>query len=428
MTTSKRVARSLVVIVAMAFAATACGSDDNADTSATTAAPAATTAAPNTTAAPDTTGAPNTTSAPATTHAPAPSGKPIVVGMMSQDSGARQNPNFADGVAAWVDRVNEEGGIDGHPVEFKRCDNESDADKAGECARSLADDPAVLVVSGMGGFDGAVGLPIYDKAGLGMITVTAFTPPEQQGANVVGLNGSLITSFPAQMQYFKDKGAEKISMIGLDAASVDAAAARYEKLAGEIGLKWLSTTRVAADVPDYLPTVTAALAGEPDAIIAQVLPAQLVGILNALETLGSKIPVMVVAGSVTADVLATPAALGRLHFESDVAPAKDGDADYAYMADRFKPLADTHLLGFALGRAFQQAIEGAGGADATRAKVVDFIQHGTFKDLPWLPPAITRSDAPAAYPAIANPSTFVATIDANGKKVYLSDRVTPTAI
>lgn len=117
----------LVLVLVVAFAATACG---EAEETTTTAAPTTTTAAPTTTtAAPSTdTTAPSTDT---TTGGPA-TGAPIKVGFSNSITGFAAAPaaSTGNGVALMVEQLNANGGINGRPLEVIMLDDKSDVPPA----------------------------------------------------------------------------------------------------------------------------------------------------------------------------------------------------------------------------------------------------------------------------------------------------------
>lgn len=364
---------------------------------------------------------------------PTPTGEPIVIGMTALDEGSSAQPAYADGLQAWADLVNREGGIDGRPVKLDRCSAESTTEDFSKCARGFVDDQEVIAVSSVGTQTGITQLPIYEPAGMGLILISPFTRAEMESPNAIALGGSIITGAASLQTYFmKEKGVQKISFIGLEHSSVHEAAAGYERIAGELGLTWAGANFIAFDAADMLPAVTTALQSKPDALQVQLLPHMVPGVLEALNTLGSDIPVLAGSSFVTDENLAHPDAPDRLFWESDVAPAPDSGpalADQKYLEERFgSGLTTSHRQGFVLGRGFERAIAGAGGANADRASMLEFIKTGTFSDLPFLPPSISRSEAPSESPALGNQQTYVVTADGSGGVKYVSDLVQPGAL
>jgi branched-chain amino acid transport system substrate-binding protein len=355
-------------------------------------------------------------------------GEPIRIGFTTTDSGPRQQPAFADGFQAWVDQLNQQGGIDGRPVEMVRCDTEADATKTQQCAQSFVADADMPAVAGWGALLAAGPIELYAKEKMPFVSVASFTSTEYAAPTSISILGALAAAYPPLMEHVKDEGAQSIAFLRADIAGTVDAAAEYKGQAEKLGLKWLGDVAVAADAPDVLPNVTAVLKDKPDVLLAQVHPAILASTLDALSTLGSDVKVLSAPASVTPDVLANPAAADRLLFPTPFAQHADDDPDYAYLKDRFgDDLTQTHVEGYIQGRAIQQAIEKSGGADATRKSVLDFVLTGKFTDLPWLPEAITRSDAPAKYPALANVANYVLEADGAGGSEYVSDLIEPEA-
>jgi len=119
----------LVLVLAIAMMAVACGEDETATTAApgteTTAAPSTeTTAAPST----ETTAAPSTDT---TSTGPA-TGEPIKIGLSTSLTGSSAAPgkSLSQGVAVEVEYVNANGGINGRPIELIEYDDASEVPNA----------------------------------------------------------------------------------------------------------------------------------------------------------------------------------------------------------------------------------------------------------------------------------------------------------
>lgn len=74
-------------------------------------------------------------------------GEPIVIGIISDDSGANgTTDDAAETAARWSDFVNENGGIDGHPVRIIVKDTQSTAANALQAARDLVENEGAIVI------------------------------------------------------------------------------------------------------------------------------------------------------------------------------------------------------------------------------------------------------------------------------------------
>ncbi|MFV0257992.1 MAG: ABC transporter substrate-binding protein, partial [Acidimicrobiales bacterium] len=75
-------------------------------------------------------------------------GEPIKLGAISSLSGIATFPEAAVAAQAVFDRFNEQGGLDGRPVELVVEDDGSDAAKAATAARTLVEDQKVVGMVG----------------------------------------------------------------------------------------------------------------------------------------------------------------------------------------------------------------------------------------------------------------------------------------
>src|SRR5689334_4882793 len=84
------------------------------------------------------------------TNAPAPSGAtPVRVGIVTSATSPVGGSTFTgprDGAKAWFDRLNAEGGIDGHPVEVRECDDGGSGVGNNTCVHQLIDQDKVVAL------------------------------------------------------------------------------------------------------------------------------------------------------------------------------------------------------------------------------------------------------------------------------------------
>ena len=153
--------------MALALVVFACG-DTAADTTTTTAAPAGTT-----TVAAETTAAPPETTA-------APSGEPIVVGSTLSLTGAFGPTGVIHQIAGelFVDRLNEEGGLLGQPVEWDLRDDESVTDNVATLYEQLIGQDGVdLIIGPYATPNILAAMPIAERHGYVMPQHTAVLAP-----------------------------------------------------------------------------------------------------------------------------------------------------------------------------------------------------------------------------------------------------------
>lgn len=131
--------RGVALVIALGVVAGACGGDDD-DDAATTDAPSATEAAPAETSAPA-----GTTAAGGSTAAP--TGEPIkLLTVTTLNANGPTYENIAITAELAAQFINENGGINGRPVEVEVCDEQFDAAVAAACARQAVESNVVSVV------------------------------------------------------------------------------------------------------------------------------------------------------------------------------------------------------------------------------------------------------------------------------------------
>ena len=170
-----RARRLVVLCVAGAFIAGACGSSKSSTTSGTTAAGAAKTtaaAAAGTTAA----GAAGTTAAAAPPTKADASKPPVLVGYHNLEGGAVVSlPEIRQGFESGLNYVNEElGGINGRPLKADICNLDVTPESSVKCANQFVEKKVVAAIQGVDVAADAA-LPILKEAGIVEIGFFAFS-------------------------------------------------------------------------------------------------------------------------------------------------------------------------------------------------------------------------------------------------------------
>lgn len=225
----------LIVFVPFVVIAASCGSDDSS--TSTTPAPAVTTA--QTTSAPAPTTAAPTTAAPVVGRLNAPGsacigsgdgkGAPIVVGSIQTDSSAGAGfPEISAGAKACFAAINATGGINGHPIDFKPCNDSADPIQGEACARDLIDAGAVAVLGGI--CFSCFSAPVVDVLGKGGVPYVGglpVLPPEYKQENFFAItNGGGSSSLRSNATYIlqaaKGKGVQaKVVEINAGVGEID---------------------------------------------------------------------------------------------------------------------------------------------------------------------------------------------------------------
>lgn len=221
---SRARSRSLSIAAVLVLAAAACGGDDDApaatDPPATTAAPADDT---------DDTGDADDDGddgaggdvTPSSERANEPgaacigsgdgSGEPIIIGSIQTDeSPVAGFAEITEGADACFRAINETGGIDGRPIDFRRCNDSADPVQGESCARDLIDAGAIAVLGGI--CFSCFSAPVVDVLGAGGVPYVGglpVLPPEFEQENFLAItNAGGSASLYANAAYIMNAAAE----------------------------------------------------------------------------------------------------------------------------------------------------------------------------------------------------------------------------
>jgi branched-chain amino acid transport system substrate-binding protein len=270
-TSSRRRLLAVSVVAALALAACGSGDDDSAGDSATTEASATTAAETPATTAADT---PATTAAdtPATTVAEAAADKsPVLIGATVDLTGVTGRPEIGKVIEAWAAFVNENGGINGHPVELDIQDTKGDAAAAqAQTEELLAKNPVLFLLESSGTETAqgetlaASGVPVmgvgYNPAIWGG-NIEAFKlacSPDAGSPLPCALPNAfpLATTFGAvvdeQVLGAQAAGATKLAVAACaEVDSCSAATPVFEATTAAVGLEFAGTVKVSSTAGDY---------------------------------------------------------------------------------------------------------------------------------------------------------------------------------
>lgn len=213
------------------------------------------------------------------------SGEAIVIGSIQTDeSPVAGFGEITDGAAACFRAINETGGIDGRPIDFRRCNDGADPVQGESCARDLIDAGAVAVLGGIcfSCFSapvvdvlGAAGvpyvgglpvlppeyeqenfLPITNAGGSASLYANAayiLNSAEEQGieASVVEINASVGEIDPTLENQVRALGADYVGRVAFDPASADLSSVAQQAI--DLGPNFIS---VQTDGPNTVSIVT----------------------------------------------------------------------------------------------------------------------------------------------------------------------------
>lgn len=421
----------------------ACGSSDSKSSSTTAAPAAATTAAPAATSAPATSAAPTATDAPATsaggTTAPATgdglvgdtpatagpgcglnngqkaTGDPIKLGNVTTSV---PGIDFTTGPAmmkAYFDCVNDNGGINGRPIQMlEENDNLKPEDAAAAARKLIETDKVVAMIGGFSIIDCPVNADYYKQQGY--YVIVAGVPAECfSSPNIAAANMGPGYSALGAAQIVVEKGA-KGTMVTM--TNKTATSDYNNSLAGlyaqSKGLKWIDI-QIPPPIEDADGAVQDAVAkaGEGGAIVLNYTPPEGLKILKAAEKLGlidkviwgSSTPlndnsVAAALGSAWANKLNVNAELSLL---DDPRPEMQLYRDVSAKYNPDAPLGSFQQMGFMIGRIIVKTLMDLPPADvddpvkvnAAIKGIKNFDTHIVCK--PWYFGALPGGNVPNNY-------------------------------
>ncbi len=303
------------MLMAFGMVATACGGDSASDGESSEPTAVSTDAAADTTTAE----ASDTTAAESTDEANAPSGDPIKVMVTGTiESQVFSFPSAPLGAQIAIDEVNAAGGVNGRPLELVECNDEFDPNKATACIQTAAQEGVVAIVGGISVFEPAI-VPLMEASGIAW----------------VGATPAVVLDSPIQFPI--DDGATQFAGIGAAAALqgcetpaviISAQGTPSNNAAIKAGVESNGATvsaELQANGPDFAPLVESALADGADCFAAGVSPAEIGGLLAAVQ---GRVPVTTVDGTLPTQLLgALGGAADGMHVVTGFLLPESGDAD-----------------------------------------------------------------------------------------------------
>ena len=360
------------------------------------------------------------------------SGKAIVLGMINQEGAATGSfPQLSEAAQAAVQYVNTyRNGIHGRPLKLVTCVGDGTPATAVACMNKLLSNHPVAMAGGSDLGMPAV-LPILDKSGLAYIGGTPQQHPELTDPNSVHFVGFGVGAYPGLAAYTADVlKAKKVSVI-YPSGSVG------KQILDAFILSVLSARRV-TDVkifpvdpatPDLTPTMAAAMASGPDAVIGFVAPSACVSMMQAHSNLGSNAKLLLPGVCDDPSVLrAAGAAANGTYFNGDFDPPGASTADAELFnavlqryAPRDIPLNEFTQVGFNdimnIWRVFNQIPNGA----LTTSNILRQFRTGSDQPNFMAKPYTCDGKQVPGAPAVCNAAQRILRVR-DGKAVQVSEQ------
>jgi branched-chain amino acid transport system substrate-binding protein len=299
------------------------------------------------------------------------------------------------GVKAAVAAINAAGGVDGHPLAFKSCSDNTDPNQAATCARQGISDSSVLAFVDTGSSFGTTYVPLLEQAGLANFGNLPSTTADDTSKISFPINGGTFNTIVSAVaatepQYF---GAKKIGVpyIGIPAGAQ--LAPFITLLVKPAGATVVGAEAIPPTATDYTSFAAAEIAAKPDVVVDGQTAGMYTSFIKAVRQQGDTGMKFLVstgvfdAGQVKSLFGDDPniylvdeydhAAPGYQHFLSDVNKYNAGYANRN----------DSVLSGWIGTYGFAQILKGiidAGTASPTRADIVSYLNKQTNFDVEGL--------------------------------------------
>lgn len=192
-------------------------------------------------------------------------GEPIIVGLANDEGAAVNFPEYREGAEAAVAHINENGGVNGSPIELLTCIADGSPEASVNCANQFVDAGAVAYVAGLEvGADAA--LPILESAGIPYVSPTAWGPGQYTDPNAFILHTAGGAFQAGSISALADTGATKIANFHYAIPTSKATEPLYDGIAEEVGIE-LFHVEVPVQGADWNASVATAIANGADALI-----------------------------------------------------------------------------------------------------------------------------------------------------------------
>jgi branched-chain amino acid transport system substrate-binding protein len=201
------------------------------------------------------------------------SGDPVKVMTFADITVQPPAPSYefvADSVKAAIDHANEEGGINGRPIELTVCDTKMNPNTATECGRKAVEEEVVAVVGGASTFDGQVAT-VVEEAGIPMVGPVAQSPPTYNGKLSYCSVFQTSSAMPLFTKLAKELGVKKVSLITAGGTpATQTVAGAFEEGAKANGLEVGAVVTPSPQTTNFAPAAAQAAEGGAEAVV--VLP------------------------------------------------------------------------------------------------------------------------------------------------------------
>lgn len=355
----------------------------------------------------------------ATPGTDADSKTPVYFGVSAAQTGqyAQYGEQFKKGFDLAVEQVNANGGIDGHPVELKYEDSQSDPKQSVAVAQKFVNDSSISLVFGDYSSSASIpASPIYTAGELVQFGFNNSNPDFTLKGSEYQWSTAITTSSTYQWtaDYIKDQGVKSVGVTYLNTADWGIPAyAAFKEEAQKIGLEITGAEGVLDTSDDYRPSLTNAVAGNPQAFVHIGYGPDAAKIVTQLRAIGYEGTFY--GGQDEQSFNGTPDAEGAINGAQFVASNPAANVQDFVRAFKEKYPNETEVTGFEAGAydALNVAVAAAQAGGTTRTGILAGFKK--IKDVPSavygtisFDQATRRPASPALTPTILQDGVWVA--------------------
>lgn len=274
-----------------------------------------------------------------------PTGEPIVLGMINQENTAGGSfPELRLAAEAGIEFINTElGGVDGRPLELVSCVAEFSVESSQACAQEMVSEDVVAVVGGIDVFSNG-SIPVLEENGIPFVGGIPVGSAETLSETSFIFSGGSPGAMAAFADHAIAEGAETVSVAYADFDTIADAATTYAVAQLEAAGVEVREVEYGVLTSDFLPVVTQAAEGDPDAIIVAAADSACAPLMRTTEELGIDAQLYLVGACVAPEIIdevGESAAEGTIFnveglLDLDDAPIASADTDlYIQVIERY---------------------------------------------------------------------------------------------
>jgi ABC-type branched-subunit amino acid transport system substrate-binding protein len=323
------------------------------------------------------------------------SGEPIKVMSMTVVSTELNASEIQESIEARAEMINEEGGINGRPLEVSVCNTKIDPNVTVQCARQAVSENVAAVLGGLVFFPQVY--PILEQAGIPFIGGLGISPEELNAPISFPVGGGEPAWFFGEAKLLKEKGVEHPALVTCEPESCQWAyevfVEGWEKLGGGEVKKIL----VPEGQTDMSSTAASATEGDIDGLALATYDSVNSQLIKAIRQTGFEGPAIINATNISTETIKSLGPLSKgLYVSGLELPATSNEPPakaYRAAMEKYKPGANLTELGtnaWASADLFIKIAEGVKGeVDASTIKEALESESGVIEteiSPPWTTP------------------------------------------